>query len=695
MKVSPADKSSADITPTVTRIRAAPAGDAVSYTSMGAFSGAPGTGQLAQYMARVSGDRWSTKALNPLQQTNQWTHLHATTFRDFSDDLRVGVLRAAEPQPDPLAPANTNNLFVRDSESGTVRVVTSIAPPGADFRYEPFYAGASDDFSKVYFESTGALTSNAPADGATKLYVSDNGAISLVGVLPDRSPAPSGSVAGAGASASGGYSLTRTRRAVSADGSRIAFTSGDGRIYLREAGDTTFEVSPGPARFRAMSRDGSKVIFTSDEQLAPDDTDALPDLYVWDRASQSIGHLSRDIEPDDGLSAGVQGVVGASDDGEKVYFTASGALVPDADAAAAMKLYLSSGGRVRFVGPLESSTFVDRDVYNMVPSAAVTPNGRYVLFATAARVGTYDNDGFSELYVYDSEMTDAPHCISCTPSGRSPESSATLGAIASGAGGTIERAPRLILDDGSKAFFQTAEPLVPTDSNGRIDVYEYDAASRSVALISSGQDDDDSFFGDASADGRDVFFTTRARLVAADTDGNLDLYDARVAYTPPAPPPEPSAACIGDDCQGPLSVPPVWQVPVTEDDFDGSRNADDVPSPVITVQRVTSRALARAARTGVLVVTVQTPVTATVSATASARIRGLEARVASAARRGRGTVRLRLRLVRQARRQLASAGRIVIRVSLRNSANAEDGQSMRLVLRRRATTRRSGGRGAH
>jgi hypothetical protein len=56
------------------------------------------------------------------------------------------------------------------------------------------------------------------------------------------------------------------------------------------------------------------------------------------------------------------------------------------------------------------------------------------------------------------------------------------------------------------------------------------------------------------ASGENVFFTTRDRLVAADQDDLIDLYDARVGggFAAEAQPPIP---CSGETCQPPTPVP--------------------------------------------------------------------------------------------------------------------------------------------
>ena len=65
-----------------------------------------------------------------------------------------------------------------------------------------------------------------------------------------------------------------------------------------------------------------------------------------------------------------------------------------------------------------------------------------------------------------------------------------------------------------------------------------------------------------SPSGNDVFFTTTQGLVAQDTDGEPDIYDARLERESGFPPaPAPVKACAGDACQGPLTNPAPLLVP--------------------------------------------------------------------------------------------------------------------------------------
>ncbi len=130
------------------------------------------------------------------------------------------------------------------------------------------------------------------------------------------------------------------------------------------------------------------------------------------------------------------------------------------------------------------------------------------------------------------------------------------------------------LSDSGRLFFNAVDGLLPGDSNGTTDVYQYEpsgvgacaaatpgfaAASHGcLGLISAGTSGDESAFLDASENGDDVFFLTTSRLAPTDVDNALDVYDAHVctAEVPclPAPPPPPPN-CEGDACQSPATSP--------------------------------------------------------------------------------------------------------------------------------------------
>ena len=127
-----------------------------------------------------------------------------------------------------------------------------------------------------------------------------------------------------------------------------------------------------------------------------------------------------------------------------------------------------------------------------------------------------------------------------------------------------ELAERAISDDGSRIIFSSVEPLSPAAINGKQNVYiwheEPGWSVGRVSLVSSGSSLTNDIFPVISADGLSVFFSTSQGLVAVDTEGDLDVYDARVngGFPLRGVAPEP---CSSDACQGALTNPAPLLVP--------------------------------------------------------------------------------------------------------------------------------------
>jgi hypothetical protein len=142
---------------------------------------------------------------------------------------------------------------------------------------------------------------------------------------------------------------------------------------------------------------------------------------------------------------------------------------------------------------------------------------------------------------------------------------------------------RTISQDGSRVFFESAQPLVPQAQNGRLNLYEWERdgsgscgdSDGCVYLLSTGTSSGASYFVDASADGNDVFMMTRSALTEADGNEYNDIYDVRVDAPQPAAPPR----CTGTGCQGVAASPPVFSTPSSAT-YDGVGNFAAPSKPV-------------------------------------------------------------------------------------------------------------------
>jgi DNA-binding beta-propeller fold protein YncE len=606
--VSPADKGGNDVTADTGRTRAAADGSAASFESLNGFGDPRGAGVSVEYMSVRNGEPgttgWSTHAIMPMQGPTafQWAASGFDPAYDgeLSADLSRGVFRTSSPVTDDPNVAHVGNLYLRADlrtpGAGSYDLVTACpacaSPLSSVFTGDvtdglPRFAGASADFGHVIFESAQKLTPDATATGLpfspVNLYEWDHGTVRLAGVLPDGSAAAQ-SEAGPGA-----VNLLYMPRVISSDGSRIFFTVSDGidpngALYERIDHSQTVQLNASertdcadhdpcqgapepdpngsaPARFWGTSADGSRAFFTSPELLT-DDAHGGVNLYMYDAAAPAGHRLSSLIR----AGNGVRGVIGTSDDGHYVYVLADGQPVSGQPFTGEPGIFMWHDGTLSYVGEIGDPAKVSRLDLPLswgFPSryvARVTPNGRQVLFTSDTGDGLtgYDHGdcggsaGCEELYVYSAD-THSLRCVSCNPTGAPGTSDAfdNVRVHVSGSA-TTWHVNRPVADDGQNVFFTTAEALVPADVNGKNDVYEYDVPSGTVHLISSGRDPSDSYFMDASADGSDVFFLTRARLVGWDHDVNYDLYDARVGGGVPEPAAG-SPPCAGDACHGALS----------------------------------------------------------------------------------------------------------------------------------------------
>lgn len=276
------------------------------------------------------------------------------------------------------------------------------------------------------------------------------------------------------------------------------------------------------------------------------------------------------------IAPGGGDLLGASEDGHHVYFTMGDEFWYWQDGGT------PPGGTLSYVTTVpategQNQTFGLTNFWNSKPPISrVTPDGRSLLFEASSGTGlppAYQhgpcpnststgaaNGLCSEAYVYhaDSSTPTRPDIVCASCKLAEPESPGdTFPNARKGAGASVSTSHlnRALSDDGRRVFFNTPEALAPEDTNGTLDVYEYDAQTGEASLVSGGTDSSPSYLMDASADGSDVFVVTRARLSRWDDDSLYDLYDARVDGGFPEPPVG-SAPCAGDECREAASPAP-------------------------------------------------------------------------------------------------------------------------------------------
>jgi hypothetical protein len=150
------------------------------------------------------------------------------------------------------------------------------------------------------------------------------------------------------------------------------------------------------------------------------------------------------------------------------------------------------------------------------------------------------SDPEQPIYLYDADRG-STDCLTCLANGDP------------GGGDLPQRehfvsnyVPRAITNAG-QAFFTSADRLVAADVNGNKDVYMYQDGKHT--LISPGDGNYQAIFSDVSKDAHDVYFTTNQKLVGRDNDETPDIYDARIGGGLPSQSPPPPQECLRDDCK--------------------------------------------------------------------------------------------------------------------------------------------------
>jgi hypothetical protein len=645
-QVTPTDKHGANIQGRVgASIEAASDGSRITFNLNGGLPTPGGSSNLVPYLASRSPSGWSFDGLIPLTDPS-----FSADVLGWSEDLSTTLSTAPGPGNVGRAIYlhNSDTTGFQFGATGNARAVADFAADGSHFLFESNEAlapGAVAEKQNLYDFDHGDLTlaGRIPTGSATSC--DDESGPACVPAPEGSFAGPYGwfdhSCPGAGATC-----RYFTQNTISRDGSKAIFTAaGSRQLYVREDGTKTTRISASqrtvpdpngerPAAFMAATPDGSKVFFASCEKLTDDSTavsngenSCVPggfgqpvqqgmDLYSYDTGTGELTDLSVDPNASDPLGAGVVGVFGASDDGSYVYFAANGVLAegaapgkcsPDGGPSSARcNLYLTHNGNVTFVGSLgeaDSGTWQPTPGVNNSKLSRVSTDGRTLLFSSILSLTGYDNtlsaaglcgngnagEPCAELFRY-SALDEALACVSCNPTGTPPRAGAGLG---SNAGFGIIGAPaqtfltRNLSSDGEQVFFESEDALLPRDTNGIRDVYEWEAKGSGscetesqnggcLYLLSSGTSPAPSHFADASVNGDHAFIFTSQQMVPGDHDQLMDIYDASTggglasqhALTPPT--------CSSTACQANPAPPP--DQPAASAVFSGQGNVKPKPS---------------------------------------------------------------------------------------------------------------------
>jgi hypothetical protein len=570
-RVSPADKGGGDLIAEGEPVAAAADGDGATFRSRYGFADTVGSGNVGRiaYLARRGAEGWSTHAITPPGRPDARQIIGPTTHTEiFSADLSHALTFGYElPGATGDAPERMNMYLEDTATRGLTTISSSQRGNGEDpiqYWANEFFGGvelygASEDLNHVTIESWTQFLPAGTAPGYPQgeplepsfffpyaypyknVYTWDEGTLHLASILPDGSAPPEG------ARVEGG------RGSMSADGSAQTFLASPEpgapqQLYLRidhertdlvsESENPAFTEGAQELFFEGMTPNGKNVFFVTNSPLLEEDENEGPDLYRWTEGPDPEHEANLSLITRDGNarhSSGVGGsLVGMSDDGNRVYVHNNRGTLELWEAGSGIKM-IDSVKR-----PIVANQWLTLLTAN--PGLGrVSPDGNWVAYVTdvpgdqRAAFG-----GAGVLHLFDRRH----NTITIIARAASIDPHLTNG----GGDSPPSFRPHFLSNDG-KVFFTSREALVPQDTNGVADVYEYDGPAGRLSLVTSGKGSEPMEFADASADGSDVFFLTRARLVPSDTDEFVDLYDARVGGGFDEPEPSPAAPCAGETCQ--------------------------------------------------------------------------------------------------------------------------------------------------
>ena len=220
----------------------------------------------------------------------------------------------------------------------------------------------------------------------------------------------------------------KRRKTVSDNGSTVFFTC-SGELFARidesqtvaisepssadcSACDTSTGVRIPTELIDGASADGSKVFFTTTQPLLGSQMETSANIYEYDFDLPQAGlgdSNGRIVQVTAGKwgtgGAQVTGVVGVSEDGSHVYFTAEGVL---AEAKNNQGQSPKKGGANQYVYDAETglTSFIATGEITGVhgsPHSNITPDGRFLVFASTSELTPGDTSTAQQVFEYDAQ----------------------------------------------------------------------------------------------------------------------------------------------------------------------------------------------------------------------------------------------------------------------------------------------------
>jgi hypothetical protein len=257
-------------------------------------------------------------------------------FFDGSSADGTRVFFTTDEQLEPTDTDSQLDSYVYQVTTGLTTQI-SVGPAGGNGTFDALFVDASEDGSRVFFETDEGLV-GGDVDNQVDIYQRSGVTTTLISTGPAGG---NGSFDAffAGASSDGTHVFFETDEILVVDDVDAQFD-----VYERSGGVTT-QVSAGPgggngafdADFRGASADGGRVFFRTDESLTSQDTDANRDVY--ERSASDTTLVSGGLTGGNG--AFNASYAGASQDGTRLLFVTNERLVGE-DTDSSQDIYVAS-----------------------------------------------------------------------------------------------------------------------------------------------------------------------------------------------------------------------------------------------------------------------------------------------------------------------------------------------------------------
>jgi hypothetical protein len=470
----------------------APDGDSVWFGSLGVFADEPlgGTGGLNPYIARRGANGWTTSPLSPpaaLAPRGNIEDVSANMSESLAY-LHFGKNLAHSEE------ATTAALYLRDPEESDTSGAFAQASPllktvGGEPLGDLFYIGASSDFSHFLLELANAnpetvlLPTDTTDESSTDFYEVARGGnvtpvLRLLGIDNKEEVIDPHCNMQLGSEIS-------AFNAISANSSRVFFTDGtnpNGQLFeCGEKGDPTeLFVRVNGHETIEISKPSSEACI---EVPCPEATTREPAVFQ-----------------------------GASEDGSRVFFTATQSLIKGADKDEENDLYMAEIGEQSGKAAVTSLVMVSEgdpgadlhpgegaDVKGVV---RISEDGSRVYFvalgvlAGANAEGQSPVEGADNLYVYDAASKETTFISElCSRVNEKSGSASDSHCKGTGPGNNDEklwkediRHAQSVPQNGQFLVFSSSAELTPDDTDTTKDIYRYDAETGQLLRVSIGEE---------------------------------------------------------------------------------------------------------------------------------------------------------------------------------------------------------------